>query len=374
MWAVAACCVAGTAVVACGTDDASHSGPTTTATAGRTFFGADGYPNWAATESWLVGFSGSDTDRPDVVPRYAARPIAGGPATELHPPEGHGRFEPTAVIGNRDTAVVLGILCGPGSADGGCPPGPMTGFLLDPLAQTWAPLELPEGAAATPTFGVDGVQPTEDGWLVVARNLDGTTNSLFHVSDDAVRLVSTSIPTGRGICVMGAHAYVLSAAPQGSDAMGEGTLRLTRTALNAPSAPTEPVELPPVSAAVGGIAVQMACDDARVYVTSAQPVPGNPMPAVHAYDGEAWSPQADLVPSGATIAVDTLSSPDGAAIVWSTTSGDDGFVALTNPNGPHRIVEAPGGEGQWQDHTGTIVFTPSDFGRGSQPLPSIDAS
>lgn len=68
-------------VISCGSDDGRASEPATAAVAGPPFFSADGgYPTWAATEAWLVGFSGRDWDRPDVVVRYEMHALAGGRA------------------------------------------------------------------------------------------------------------------------------------------------------------------------------------------------------------------------------------------------------------------------------------------------------
>lgn len=363
-------------VISCGSDDGRASEPTTAAVAGPPFFSADGgYPTWAATEAWLVGFSGSDLDRPEVVPRYGIRALAGGATTPLDPPATQGRFEPTSVIGNRDTAAVLGIICDPEPADGGCVQGRLAGFTIDPTTESWTPLDVAEDVAATPVRAVHGVQPVEDGWLLIARHVDGTTNSLLEVSEDSVRLVVAGIPVGRNTCVMGDHIYVQGAEPQGGDLMADGKLGVTRTPLTQPAAVAEPVPLPPVSASIGGISVQMACDSGHVYLTSSKPVPGKSNAATYAFDGTTWTPRADLVPNGATLALTTLSSAKGAAIVWSTAPGDVGQVALTSPDGSGRTVEAPGnGIGQWQDHTGTIVFTPSDFGSRPEPLPSIDVA
>lgn len=346
------------------------------------FFGASGYPEWAATELDLVGFAPYQDRKP--TGRYGTVPLDGGETRTLPAPNGEGTLRPLALVGERHTALLLGAQCAgeakpvpPSSSPPECEPGRLGVYRLDVKAGRWSQLSLPQSLRGVKVRSVSHSQPSAAGWQFVADigEPDEVSAMAFRINGPTIEEIARDLPNkGARVQYCLTHDAVFTLAA--SDIAGNtpalpAQIVLTRTQTGSP---TSSVPLPPVSVGYAGISVVLACDRDHPYLTTSEPNHNAPAAAVFVLDAGTWKSANDLVPPNAGRAEKGLSSEGGVAFLWSKT-GRGGAIAAKPTGGVGTVHDQVGGLPQWKGMTGTLVVPPipAEDGEPGAPLQVITA-
>lgn len=327
------------------------------------FFAAGGYPTWASTDTHVVGFAGRDTERPDVDPRYGAFDLAEGRVVSLPVPDPDRVVEPWALGGLSDAAVLVAARCGapPSIDEPHCTPSELALYRIDPGSdEGWEPLDLPANFAGAPlqVGNVGHVQPTDDGVAFILPGQDDSAGLVIEATDSGVQLLDLRAPLGRDHCLTDDSLFALQLGDT-SDLSESVDVALLQSS---PGEEPRPVETPDVPSGFGGIALRLACDRGSVYLTSSNSPPEEPRPVVWQLDasGATWTKRPDLVPEGASLVLDSLSSHAGIALTWGEGGLGGGSIVTARASETgvmHRDV--PGGVMAWRGSQPELLVTPT---------------
>lgn len=344
---------------------------------------------FAATDDWLVGLSGYDTDHPDQTPEYASVPLAGGEVVAIELPVGDDHFSPTRLVADDDHAVIVGNRCSSEPVEPEVPEqrfcrhGDLAAFRIEPATGEAAPLEVDPELGPVDSVGVSvTASQRRDGgwWLFGVRMPSGRAADdplshtvLIDATPERLELVATW-PGRAHTCVAGTHAYQLEKRLPTDGAMDltvDAALELRRIAI--PSGEIDEVPLPSVSSAYGAVMVHLACAGPTALLTSAG-APTEPDPRVFAWDGANWIDRPDLVPPDAISPSLTTSDGAGALIPWSV--GDPRrprarTVAIPADGSEPSFLDADVVGAIWRGTTGDLIAVhPGEERRG--PYPGLD--
>lgn len=341
--------------------------PASATTSASSFTDVDrGYPNWASTSKHLVGFSGFDTDDPEVSPRYGSLDLDSGRVSELPAPQSARILNPLAIVGLDRTAILVASECEspPSEVQPLCSPGTLALYSVDPVsAEGWTRRELPESLAKATVHAVSNTQPLADTVAVItSASGDESAGRVLRISEETTEDLNIAVPTGREHCLSGGVLYTLRVA-SAADPIAPAAPSLLRTESGA--APAE-LPLPEVSPAYGGISARLACTDEGVFITSSAPPPSETPPTTweRQPDGS-WQERRDLSPSAPSLALSSLSSSDAVAIQWDGADAAADVLLTARADAP-ATSHPETGVMAWRGLSGDILLidiTDEDTGR-----------
>ncbi len=345
-------------LTSCGQDVRSRTEPSNSADEPgglARFMSSDGYPNWASTNSHIVGFSSPDSEDPSKEPGYAVLDIDTHTISELEPPRSSSIVVPLGVGGLEASAVLVASQCddAPDADAPVCEPGRLAIFTADVQSGSgWKQQTLPDPIAQVIARSVVSIQPGVGGLVVVVVTNDGR-HVAFAVSDAGVRDLGLASPAGRQSCISQGDLFTLQLGSS-EDPRGAVPVGLLRTS---PGGATLDIDLPAVAREYGGISVKLLCTAESVFVTSSEPPPEGTTSAVWEMRGTGpWAQRPKAAPDQPSLAGQSISGDEAAAVVWNQVEGEGVLIGLSasTPTTPHVLSTA--GVIGWRGTTGNILL------------------
>jgi hypothetical protein len=298
-----------------------------------------GYPTWAATDRYAVGFAGPDLDVPSASARLGRMSLASGQIAPLDLPKVAGAtFVPSAILSGTDRVLLLGVECDrkPSQSEPMCAPGRLSVWSIAPASGVARRVTVDAALSGLHVQDVEQSQRRGGSWRVVLGTFDPAGKdaakvAVVDIASTGVHLVRADLTRGSSHCTTDGDLYSLTTR-SGRDVADDGTLALTKVSLANGAAVDLP--MPAVSATHGGVTVQLVCGGDDVFLTSAAIDPTVDLPRLFVLDGGTWRARPELVPKGAVTASMGFSTDKGAVFVWGDLARRGAMVTATGLGAP----------------------------------------
>jgi hypothetical protein len=325
-----------------------------------------GYPTWAATDRYAVGFAGTDLDDPSVSARLGRMSLASGKIAPLDLPKIEGAtFVPLSILSGTDRVLLVGVECDrlPTQAEPMCAPGRLSVWSIAPASGVARRIVVDAALSSVHVQDVEQSQRNGRSWRVVLGTFDPSGKAaakvaVVDIASTGVDLVRADLPRATRYCTTNHDLHSLTIHP-GRNVAEDGKLALTKVSLAGGAAVDLP--MPEVNATHGGVTVQLACGGDDVFMTSAGTDSAVDAPHLFVLDGATWHTRPELVPKEAVTASMGFSTDKGAVFVWGDATGG-AMVTATGDGAPSGSdpIETSGTTMAWRGSTDALLVEQID--------------